>query len=326
MNKKYLFALVALVGGLTLLGAGCASPSVSDESPVSSATHEQIKIAATIHPLFDIAKTVAGDDAEVIRIVSPGTSPHFFDPSPSLLRELQGTDAIFRIGAGLDDWANGVTANVSGAEVVDISTQVSLKKTAAPHLHEDGESLHGDEDEHNHDDHGHAHGEFDPHYWLDPVIAKDIAMSIAEELVRRDETNAAAYVQRANAFAAELAAKQNEWERTLAPVENKEIVTFHNAFGYFADHFGFRVVATFEPFAGKEPTPQYLVGLQEEITAHNISTLFLEPQMPGDVIEQFASDNNLSLGILDPLGGVAGREGYIDLIEYNVETLARVNK
>ena len=338
MKKQIVFAIVAMVGGMSLIGAGCTGAvEDTDHSPADG----ELKVAATIFPLYDIARTVAGDDADVVLITPPGASPHYYEPTPSLLKELQGTSVIFEVGAGLDDWTNDLTENVAGAEIVDLSTIVDLKETADPHIHEDGESGHmhaeddhddhdEEEDDHDedhegedHDDHG--HGPLDPHYWLDPMIAKDIAMHVAEELAHHDETNAAAYVERAQAFAADIAAENAAWKQALSGLTKKEIVTFHNAFEYFADHFGFTVVASFEPFAGQEPTPQYLAELQEEIEVHNITSLFLEPQLPASAIEQFAKYNGLSLGVLDPLGGVDERDSYLDLIDYNVRTIIETN-
>ncbi len=325
MKKQILFILIALVGGLSLAGAGCASQHPDDSTMGKTAapnTDEPLKIAATIFPLYDIARTVAGEDAEAVLITPPGASPHFFEPTPSLLKELHGTDIVFQVGAGLDSWIEDITTNIDGASTVDLSTYIELKKTVAPHLHEDGDSMHSG---HVHD-HGHAHGEFDPHYWLDPVIAKDIAMHMAEILAEENPAQTAAYVQRANAFAAELAKQDTAWKATLSEVSNKDIATFHNAFMYFTDHFGLSVAATFEPFPGKEPTPQYIAGLQEEIDVHTITTFFLEPQMPKGPIQQFAKDNGLQVGVIDPIGGIEGRESYIDLITYNVQTIAEVNK
>ena len=340
MKQRIVLIFAVVLGGLSIIGAGCSQINSSDVNHFDSGSKEKIKIAAAIFPLYDIAGIVAGDDAEVLLIAPPGASPHYFDPTPSLLKEMQGTDFIFKIGAGLDDWVEGLTSNIDGAEIVDISKKVSLKKSVSPHLHKEGESVHAQEIEgsgheegghkaHEHSEHGahgHVHGDFDPHYWLDPMIAKDMAMYIAEKLAQSDGAHAGEYVQRANMFAAELAKKDIEWKALVAELVNKEIVTFHNAFMYFAEHFGLTIVATFEPFPGKEPTAQYLAGLRDEIDAHSISTLFLEPQMSKSSIESFAKDYDLSVGVLDPLGGINGVESYIDIIEYNLRSIVGVNK
>ena len=112
------------------------------------------------------------------------------------------------------------------------------------------------------------------------------------------------------------------WKEKLSDISSKNIVTFHDAFGYFADHFGLQIVATFEPFPGKEPTPSYLQALQEEITERQITTLFIEPQLSAAALQQFADDNNLTIGTLDPLGGTDERLSYIDMMHYNVKSIA----
>ena len=109
--------------------------------------------------------------------------------------------------------------------------------------------------------------------------------------------------------------------QSLDEVKKQPIITFHDAFGYFSDHFGITVVATVEPFAGKEPTPQYLVELGNIIKELNVRYLFTEPQLSSRNIQAFASDNNLVVGVLDPIGGLQTRETYIELISFNVNAL-----
>lgn len=342
MKKQLLLAIIAMVGGLSLIGAGCMGIGRNVDH---SSSAETLKVAATIFPLYDIVRSVGGVDVEAVLITPPGASPHYFDASPALLKRLQGSDMIFQIGAELDDWVIDIAENVPGAEVVDMSHDVALRKSSNPHVHEDEEhedeheheenvdhddEMHEHEDEHGHEAegeeaHDHVHGEFDPHYWLDPMIASDMAMHIAGQLAQHDPDHAAEYTARANAFVAELAKKDTEWKSALSGVSRKELVTFHDAFSYFAEHFGLEVVATFEPFAGQEPTAQYLAELQEEVRSHEIKTLFLEPQLPAKTIEQFAKDNGLGIGTLDPVGGVDGRMSYIDLIDYNIHTIIETN-
>ncbi|PIT86604.1 MAG: zinc ABC transporter substrate-binding protein, partial [Candidatus Magasanikbacteria bacterium CG10_big_fil_rev_8_21_14_0_10_43_6] len=170
------------------------------------------------------------------------------------------------------------------------------------------------------------HGEFNPHYWLSPANAIAMVQSIEEELSALDPTNATAYKQNAQNYIAELRAKDTQWKTSITSLDNKNIVTFHDAFGYFAEHFGLSVLATFEEFPGKEPTPQYLARLQEDVKEHNVKTMYLEPQLAVGAIKSFAKDQNVELGILDPLGGVDGRNSYIELIDYNVQTIVSTNK
>ncbi len=348
MKKSLLFALMAILGGVTLLGAGCGD--ISDNRAIEG--EESLRIATSIFPVYDLASTVAGEEVEVVLIAPPGASPHYFEPTPSLLKELSDVDIVFRIGAELDDWVESITDNIDDVEVVALDQYVNLHLSQddehgheeghhedeeheeeshedhhghdeeADEHHEDHDEEHGDEHDHD-DEHEHDHGMFDPHYWLDPTNAEQMVTAIAEELAHHDEENREDYLERADDFVAELETRDREWQTTLTALPTKDLVTFHDAFGYFADHFGLSIVATFEPFPGKEPTAKYLANLQEEINEHQITDLFLEPQLSAAAITSFAADNNIDLGVLDPIGGVEDRGSYLSLIDFNVKQLVK---
>ena len=328
------------------------------------------KVGATIFPLYDITQQIAGDEFDVVPMLPPGASPHTFDPQPSLVKDLQGSRAIFAIGNGLDEWASTLAESVD-ASIVVVDTDVDLRETEGHEdHHEEGEShddhddhdeerghdheedemhddheeesdhghdhedANGHEDEHDHesehedahsddDHHGHHHGPIDPHYWLSVHNAEQIAMNIANELAELDDENASLYTERAEQYAEKLEALEVELQDKVAGLSSRNIIALHDAWYYFADEFGLNLVGTFEPSAGKEPTPQYLANLEEEVRAHEVSTLFMEPQLSTDSIQAFANDHNLNVAVIDPLGGVEGRENYIELMRYNVEQVVR---
>lgn len=309
----------------------------------------QNKVGATIFPIYDIAKQVAGDDFEVVLMLPSGASPHTFDPQPSLLRDLRGSQAVFAVGHGLDTWSNVVSESVN-APVITVDAGIDLRATEEGHGHheEHGEGSdekhaheghdheghdhddHHEEHEHEHSDHeeghedhdtehGHSHGPTDPHYWLSVSNAKQIAVNIAQELGELDNENAAVYMDRAERYVEALDVLESELQNEAAQISGRSIISFHDAWYYFADDFGLTIVGTFEPSAGKEPTPQYLARLQQEIDEYGVSTLFMEPQLSNVSIQAFANDNNLGIAVIDPLGGAENRNSYMDLMRYNVE-------
>ena len=90
-----------------------------------------------------------------------------------------------------------------------------------------------------------------------------------------------------------------------------------------ADEFGLEIVGAFEPFPGKQPTPRYLAALQEKARSHGVTALFSEPQLSNQAVAAFVGDIGLKLYVLDPLGGVEGRGGYIELLEYNTDIIVK---
>lgn len=297
--KKYFLILiiiaVAFVIGIVYIGKGL--------TPLQNKTGKPV-VAATICPLYDIARNVAGDYAEVKLILPPGASPHLFEFSPRQLEELQGTNVVFAIGHGLDNWATRVENVTRGAEVVVVDSDIAIR------LSEEEE-----------EEEGHEHGPADPHYWLHFGNARQIADNIANKLSEIDFSHVDIYKANAEAYKEKLAAKEEELKRFLTSVQSQSILTFHDAWFYFADNFQLEIAGTFEPASSQEPTPRYLADLQQKIKERKIRIIFLEPQLSSVALGNFAKDNDLVIAELDPLGGVAGRETYLELMEFNVRSV-----
>ena len=155
------------------------------------------------------------------------------------------------------------------------------------------------------------------HYWLSILNAKKIVENIKNELTGIDPGNADVYKENLDNYLVELDKLENDLRVRLADVKTRKMVTFHNAWQYFADEFDLDIVVTFEPFPGKEPTAKYLEELNKVVKEDNIKVIFSEPQMSNDVLKPFAKDLGLELFVLDPLGGDEGRDSYIETMEYN---------
>ena len=111
----------------------------------------------------------------------------------------------------------------------------------------------------------------------------------------------------------------------LRDAEDKNIVTFHDAWYYFAEAYGLNVIGTYEPTAGREPTPQYLVALVEMLRQAKVKTFYTEPQFSSEKIKSFLQDNNLQMAVIDPEGSLSGLDSYIAMMQYNAKTIAQNN-
>lgn len=271
---------------------------------------KKIKVAATIYPLFDIVKIVGGEKVDALLILPPGSSPHTYEASPTQIKEMQNVEIFFTIGAGVDVWAENIAKSVKDSNIIKLDQYINLKSFK----HQEHEEEHKEE-------HEHEHGSLDPHYWLSPNNAKIMAEQIAQQLSLSDSSNKEYYTLQAQNFINELNNKDVEWKNKINELEKKEIVVFHDAWGYFVDHFGLEVVATFEPFPGKTPSPQYMIELQKEVKEHNITALFIEPQLSKEAVTTLANDLKIKIGVLDPLGGIGERNSYINMIDYNIENI-----
>ena len=282
--------LLATVAALTLT-LGCL---------VAEARAERPKVAATIFPLYDIVRQVADPVADVVLVLPPGASPHTFEPTPSGVRALEDARVLFVIGHGLDDWAAKLARGAAIMRLAPVDAGIRLRRE--------------------------PHGGVDPHYWLSVPNAKAIARTVAAELTRlapdrRGEIDGAvaAYLVRLDAADAEI-------RRLLADLPTRRIATFHDAFSYFAEAYGLGVVATFEPYPGLEPSPRFVIEFQRSIRAAAVRVVFTEPQLSIEALRPIARDLGVTLAVLDPLGGLPGRESYIDLLLFDARAVAAATR
>jgi len=256
---------------------------------------DKVRLAATIFPLYDIAREVAGPMADVALILPPGASPHTFEPTPAAVRALGGVQALFVVGHGLDAWAARLAGGAGVSRLVRVDGDIALRR---------------------------VDGAVDPHYWLSAPNARAIAGVVAAELERLAPDRYPEIQRSLLAYQARLDAADAEVRRLLADLPSRRIATVHEAFGYFADAYGLEVAAVFEPFSGLEPSPRFVVEFQKKVRASGVRVVFTEPQLSLDALRPIARDLGVTLTVLDPLGGVPGREGFIELLLFDARAIA----
>lgn len=284
MQRRLTIAsLFWLVFGLCLLAAIAAISSGSVASPAAGR-----RIAVTSYPLFDIASHVAAGVAETIVVLPPGSNPHTFEPLPSSQRAVSSSSVVFAVGHGFDDWIDSLASSAAVPKVT-VDLGIRLRPPTAP-FRDAGQA---EEDD----------GAEDPHYWLSIPNVKIIAATIAADLARRFpdaagriRTDLAAYVRTLDDADAKV-------RRILSGVRHRNIVTLHDAWYYFAEAYDLRIVGSFEPTAGREPTPNYLAKLGSAVRDSGTRTLYVEPLLPLTGLEEFLNDNGLATAEIDPIEG-----------------------
>ncbi len=306
MKKSNGFLALLLIIGLIAVGVVFFTDREDAES-------DKKIVAATIFPLVDIASNIAGDQLAVMQILPSGSSPHTFELTPEKVKELDKSTIVFNIGHGLDNWILNAADSVPDMEIITVDKGINLRKAESEHGPEDKEGAAEEKSD--------SPDAEDPHYWLSIKNAKIIVNNITEALKNKYPDSAEVFEQNKSEYLKKLSELQTAVEFRISDIAKKEIATFHDAWFYLADELNLEIVATFEPFAGKEPTPQYLIEFQEVINNHNITTIFSEPQLSNETLKPFANDLGLELAILDPIGGLDDRQSYIELIKYNVDTI-----
>ncbi len=274
------------------LGACAGRPA--PEGPVA---------AATIPPLADVVARVAGPSWRVETIVPPGGSPHVFEPTPREARLVAPARLVATVGAGYDGWAARLaSACASKAALFDAGAAAGIEAAD-----EEGAGA----------AHGHGGLGHDPHWWLSPPLVAKVLPALAAELSSLDPPGAAGYRRRADLFSEELVRLDAELREMLRPVSGASLFTAHNAWAYFADRYGLKAAASIEPVPGREPSPREIRALVLGARREKVRTLFTEPQFPPDVARVVASEAGLSVATVDPIGGVAGRRSYDEILLFN---------
>jgi ABC-type Zn uptake system ZnuABC Zn-binding protein ZnuA len=300
MNARLITFLPAL-----MLAAQLSIPDAVPAAGVNKA--KTIEVAATIFPIADIARRIAGPGIRVIQILPAGASPHTFDLTPSQVRKMQKSRLIFKIG-GIDDWVDGISESLPQAKIVTLQNNIVLKPA-----HEKGHSHHGKEKS--------GHQDFDPHYWLDAANGMLMARNIADTLSAADPSRAAVYDANYRQYSRELTALHGEIKTEFSKLKNIRMIVFHDAWRYFAAAYGLEITAVFQPSPGREPSPRDMQELYAQVRLHGIKTVFSEPQLPTASIEPVLRDLNLKLVVLDPLGGTIPGDSYIRMLHRNARAI-----
>ncbi len=278
-------------------------------------------VAVSIVPQAGFVEAVGGDKVEVVVMVPPGYSPHFYEERPHLMVKLSEARMYAMVGSGVEFELAGMhklREMNRDMLVVDCSHGIQLLEMDEHHHHhddddehlhdEDGE--HHDDDEHEHDDHyqhdhDHDHTGTDPHIWLSVRNAMTMVQNICAGLVEVDPDNRAYYEQNCTAYLAELGELDTEIEESLSGVQNRRFIVFHPAWGYFAHDYDLIQIAVEK--GGKEPDIDYQSRLIEEAREHEIRVVFVSPQFSIKSAEVIAGEIGGQVVRIDPLA-----EDFID--------------
>ncbi len=275
----------------------------------SGAAQTRPSVVVSIHPVYDLVRQVAGDAADVERLLPVGASPHTFDPTPRDVARLVNADLVVTVG-GLDRWLR---------DLLDASQGDALRlellglDEVRTRLAEDFPELVPDADA--------GLLAWNSHVWLDPRTMAAAVPVIAAALAAVDPDGAQGYTDRAGALVADLLALDMELAERLAAVAGAPFVPFHDAWPYFAARYGLDLVVEIEPFPGREPSPAYLAEALRLVADSGATAVFGEAQLDRRPAQVVADEAGVELHTLDPLGGVAGRETYGELLRWNADVL-----
>jgi ABC-type Zn uptake system ZnuABC Zn-binding protein ZnuA len=289
-------SFAARVLGLAVFGmfvvAGCGSDTgVSETSPSETGTEptsgtgttaggtgeDRLVVVTTVAPITSIAANIIGDRADIVGIVPEGTNSHTFEPPPSAAEVMTTADVVFINGLQLEEPTKELAqANVAdGVPIVEIGDRV-----ISPEQYKYDFSFPEDG------------GKPNPHLWTDPTLVKVYADIIRDTMTEIDPAGEATYADNHDAFVAMVdefdAAMRTAFD--TVPEDQRKLVTYHDAYAYFADTYGWNVIGAVQPADFGEPTPAEVVDLIEQIEAENVVAIFGSEVFPSPILEQIASE------------------------------------
>ena len=296
--KRSVWTAVGAALASLVLVAGCNGSAASPSPSESSEAAADYTVIATTSVFADLAQLALGDNVTIETIIPAGVDVHTFEPSPADAQKLAGADLIVMNGLGLDEWALSLleAAGKSEEDVLELAEGID-ESDAWVYL--EGEEHDEEKVEEHSEEEGeeHGHGGTDPHIWLDPkgaaIYVNRIAARVAAELPER-----AAEIESArDAGLAEIAALDEELRVGFAAVEAsaRKIVTFHDAFGYFARAYEIEIVGVAVEAPGQEPSAKEIAALIDAIKAAGVTSVFSEAQFPSKVLDQVAAETGATV-------------------------------
>lgn len=270
-----LFRIVAAaLPAVALVFAACGG----DDAPES-----RLRVVVSEAPVAEWVTAAGGEEVTVRTLVPLGADVHTFTLSPDDLRAVGEADLVVLVGAGLEaPFEGAVRQNVRGRLLVLADVIEFEPFPDAAHRGGDGQAEEED----------HGHGPLDPHIWLDPDRSAAAARAIAQVLGELRPELREEFAANAEAYAARLAEADAEVRSLLAnlPRERRYLVTFHDAYGYFARRYGLEILGFVVENPDEEPSAAQVAELIGRIRELGVTRIYREPQFSARVIDQIARE------------------------------------
>ena len=291
----------------------CSTVLIVLTTMVAVAAPPKVRVVATLTDLADLTRNVGGEFVEVRSLATGIEDTHGVPMKPSFVPLLNRADLVVLVGfdcehaflPALLEASKNPKLQPGHPGYVDCSQGVSPLEVPKSTDHSEGDV--------------HPYG--NPHYMLDPVLAKTAVQNICDALVAVAPEHAADFVKNRDAYLAKLDAKFVEWQAALAPFKGTKFVSYHGHWHYFAERFGLVYYGTIELKPGVDPTPRHIENLIASMKADHVSIVVREPQFPEKVPALIAKETGATLIKLPIMpGGVPNTDTYIAELDYIVSS------
>jgi ABC-type Zn uptake system ZnuABC Zn-binding protein ZnuA len=302
----YWITRVALVVVPTFLVASCGATA-------AELGDGQIRVVTTVAPLTSIAANIGGDKVSIEGIVPEGTNSHTFEPPPQVAAALSDADVIFVNGLQLEE----PTKELAEANMKDDAVLVEVGDEVLPPEDWIFDFSFPESD-----------GKPNPHLWTDPGYAIKYAEVMAQTFSEQDPQNASYYQQNLATFTKKAKALSRALvaDQKTVPTGNLELLTYHDAYAYFAKTYGWDVIGAVQPKNFEDPTPQEVAAIIDQVKAENVPTIFGSEVFPSSVLEEIGRATGARYEVTlrdDDLPGEPGdaEHSWLGLMRYDYTTM-----
>lgn len=297
--------LAFLLAAAMCVFSGCAAQSAG-----------QINILTTFYPMYIFTLNIAGDiDGVSVQNMADQNVGclHDYQLQTRDMVALEGASALVINGGGMEQFMDKVISMRSDLPVIEASAGIDMLP------------LESHADDHHHGEEECA--QVNAHVWLDPRLAIRQIEQIANGLCAVDPVHADAYMANAQAYAMRIEALYQEMSEMLAPVKGEKIITFHEAFPYFAQAFDIEIAGVIEHEPGEDPGTREIAQTCDLVKELGIAALFVEPQYPQKAAQTIARETGAGLYTLDPIvSGNGGMDSYETIMRENARVLLEALK
>ena len=271
-RPRVVLPLLVLAAALSACGA---EPS-PDEAATASGD-EVLDVVTTVAPITNIVANIAGDRARITGVVPEGTNSHTFDPPPQIAAVMEDADIVFVNGLQLEE----PTFELAEQNAPDDADVVKVGDAVLPESDYLYDFSFPEEE-----------GKPNPHLWTDPTYAIRYAGVVRDTLVERDLEGEATYVRNHDAFVARATALSDALKEDQAtiPEGRKELLTYHDAYAYFAKTYGWNVIGAVQPANFEDPQPREVARIIDQVTQREVPVVFGSEVFPSKVLEQIAEE------------------------------------
>lgn len=278
---------LALLGLMALLAGACGSDSggevAGDGTGVDGAGRDsdQLLVATTVAPITSIVSVVVGDRARIVGLVPEGRDSHTFEPEPSAAKLLSQADVIIVNGLQLEEPIVALADQNRRADVEIVSLG---SETLRPEQYIFDFSFPKKD------------GKPNPHLWTSPPLVARYAEIIAERMAALDPAGAADYAANLAAFTERIDAFDAAMRRAFATIPDgqRKLLTYHDAYAYFAQEYGWEVIGAIQVPDFGEPSPRDVAELIEQVRSSGVRAIFGSEVFPSDVLEQIGKETGVA--------------------------------